>query len=841
MSRSESFGLIRSAVFFSVAAILSFDWASPTVQGAQQTAVKLSVFPESVTLDSPESSEQLVVVATDNKGATSDVTRQVAASFTPSVHAAINSQGRVFPIEDGQATLTLRLDNLSVEIPVKVTGIASPPAVSFREQIIPILTKASCSSGGCHGKAEGQNGFRLSVFGFDPAADYDAIVRDSRGRRLFVVSPERSLLLMKATAAIPHGGGRKVEPDSRWYRLMSRWVREGACSDRVEIDPVVQLDVYPEEITMDALAVHQLRATAVHQSGRVRCVTIESEFLSNNEVIAKVDRDGLVAATEVPGEAAVLVRYMGHVAVCRVTRPRIQGEHLRPSEINFIDALVWNKLDRLHIAASLPADDSAVLRRTYLDIIGTLPTSAEVRKYLSDASADKHQRLVAELLDRPEYADYWAQKWADLLQIDKDIVSPPAAIAATRWIHSQFRDNVPYNQFVQTVLTTQGSTMSESPAAFYQVHSDAERTARAVSQLFLGVRIDCAQCHHHPFERWDQQDYYALAGFFTGIQRAAMPGGGMKISGRAGEPLIHPRTQEVIPAATLGESPAAISPGGDRRRVFAEWTTSNDNPFFARMIVNRLVAHYFGRGLVEPVDDLRETNPASNEPLMKALADHMVEVRFDLKAFTKTLLNSQVYQLSSVPEPSNELDEQNYSRAAWKPMPAEVLLDAISQVTEVPEEFNGWPRGYRAIQVWDNKLPSHFLEVFGRPSRQTVCSCERGTESSIAQALHLMNSQTTTGKLQSRHGVCARLARSDMNDAEVIEELYLRTLSRYPRPEELRLMLHAFSWDARSVVGVDADSRATSQDIGATTAARQEAIEDVLWTLMNSREFVFNH
>ena len=833
--------LIWSAVIFTFVGSLSVEMISATVQGSPQAAAKLSVFPESVTLGSPESSEQLIVIATDENGVTSDVTRQVTVSFAPEGCAKINSQGRVIPLEDGQSTLTLRLNNLSVDVPVRVSGITNPPPVSFRDQIIPILSKSGCNSGGCHGKAEGQNGFRLSVFGFDPGADYDAIVRDSHGRRLFPASPERSLFLMKATAIMPHGGGRKVEPDSRWHHLMLRWVREGAFADQTARDPVVQLKVYPSEITMEALAEHQLRATAVHQSGLVHCVTIESEFLSNNEVIAKVDRDGLVTTTDVPGEAAVLVRYMGHVAVCRITRPRSKENYPRPSEANFIDPLVWNKLERLHVAASPLADDSAVLRRTYLDIIGTLPTSDEARKYLSDSSPEKHQRLVAELLDRPEYADFWAQKWADILQIDKDIVSPSGAIAATRWIHSQFRDNVPYDRLVRTVLTTQGSTLSESPAAFYQVHADAEKTARAVSQLFLGVRIDCAQCHHHPFEKWDQKDYYALAGFFTGIQRAALPGGGMKISGRSGEPLKHPRTQEVIPAAALGESPAAITAGGDRRRVFAEWTTGSDNPFFARTIVNRLVAHYFGRGLVEPVDDLRETNPASNEPLMKALTAHMIEVRYDLKAFTKTLLNSQVYRLSSVPEPSNELDDQNYSRAAWKPIPAEVLLDAISQVTEVPEEFNGWPKGYRAIQIWDNKLPSHFLEVFGRPSRQTVCSCERGTESSIAQALHLMNSQTTTGKLQSRHGLCARLAGSELKDAEIIEELYLRTLSRYPRPEEVELMSQAFSGNANSVAGANTDGQATSPEGRSTAAARQKAIEDILWTLMNSREFVFNH
>ncbi|MFN8710046.1 MAG: DUF1549 domain-containing protein, partial [Planctomyces sp.] len=372
--------------------------------------MKISVFPESLTLLSPESSEQLVVIATNEEGMNVDVTRQVTASFAPKAHAEISSQGRVIPLADGQSMLTLRLDHLSVDVPVTVSGITNPPRVSFRDQIIPILSKSGCNSGGCHGKAEGQNGFRLSVFGFDSAADYDAIVRDSRGRRLFAASPERSLFLMKATAGMPHGGGRKVEPGSRWHHLLLRWVREGAATDQTAGDPVVQLKVYPSEITMNALAEHQLRATAVHQSGLVHCVTVESDFQSNNEVIAKVDRNGLVTTTDVPGEAAVLVRYMGHVAVCRITRPRGQETYPRPSESNFIDSLVWNKLERLHVAASRPADDAAVLRRTFLDIIGTLPTSEEARSYLADSSPETHQRLVSELLDRREYADFWAQK-----------------------------------------------------------------------------------------------------------------------------------------------------------------------------------------------------------------------------------------------------------------------------------------------------------------------------------------------------------------------------------------------------------------------------------------------
>jgi hypothetical protein len=458
------------------------------------------------------------------------------------------------------------------------------------------------------------------------------------------------------------------------------------------------------------------------------------------------------------------------------------------------------------------------LRRVFLDTIGTLPTSSEVRSFLTDNDPDKRRKLIDALLERPEYADYWAQRWADLLQADKDIITPQGTVAMTRWIHQQITANTPWDRLVYEVLTAQGSTVGNSPAGFFQVQADPEKSARAVSQLFLGVRIECAQCHHHPFERWDQKDYFALAGFFTGVDRKSLPGGALKIVDKPGEDLKHPRTSEPVPTAGLGAAPAMFPDPKDRRRVLAQWLTAKENSLFVRSIVNRLVGHYWGRGLVEPVDDLRATNPASNEPLMQALADHLIEVSFDLKAFTRTLLNSRVYQLDSTVTDSNRLDDQNYSRAAIKPMPAEVLLDAMSQATGIPERFNGWPEGYRAIQVWDNKLPSLFLETFGRPVRQSVCACERGVEPSMAQALHLMNSETTTVKIEDRRGRAASLAASDLPPSAIIEELYLASVSRFPTAQEQELM-------QRSLTETD---------------DRRKAVEDVLWTLLNTREFVFN-
>ncbi len=777
------------------------------------------VRPEQIELNSPESTNQLLVFEVTADGMERDVTREVHYSVRSPEVADVSHTGRITPLRDGDTELLVRAADQEFSVPLSVRGMINAAPVSFRHDVIPILSKAGCNSGGCHGKAAGQNGFKLSVFGYDAVADFEAIVRDSHGRRIFPAAPGNSLLLAKSTGKVPHGGGVKIEPDSRWHRVLLRWINEGMRLDEETANPIQEISVEPHEVTLTANGSQQLRVVAKDQAGRSRGVTAESDFQSNNDVIAGVNRDGLIEANDVPGEAAILVRYMGHVAVCRVNRPRSEGSFARPPENNFVDRLIWDKLERLKVAPSDLADDATFLRRVFLDTIGTLPTAGEARMFLADNSPDKRSQLITALLNRPQHADYCAQQWMDLLQVDKDIVTPQGAMAMSRWISGQFRNNAPFDQFARAVLTAEGSTISESPAAFFQVQSDPEKAARAVSQLFLGVRIECAQCHHHPFEKWDRQDYYAWAGFFTGIDRKPGLAGSQKIVNKLGEELKHPLTGLAVPVAALGAEPAALSAGSSRRQVMADWLTSPDNPYFTRTIVNRLVAHYFGRGLVEPVDDLRATNPASNEPLMQALAHHMAELKFDQKAFAATLLNSRAYQLSSVPNESNELDEQNYSHAAWRPVPAEVLLDAISQVTEVPELFNGWPLGYRAIQIWDNKLPSHFLEVFGRPTRQTVCSCERGTEPSIAQALHLMNSETTIGKIEHRNSIATRLAAASLTDEEIVDELYMTALSRFPTGAERQLMLPVFT----------------------TAGVRRQAVEDILWTLLNTKEFVFNH
>jgi hypothetical protein len=640
---------------------------------------------------------------------------------------------------------------------------------------------------------------------------------EARGRRIFPGAPENSLVLRKAAGQVAHGGGKRLALDSLAYRRLHRWLSEGA---RFGVGPasVTAIEVEPQQQVLGLGGTQQLRVTAIDRDGKRRCVTLDAEYASNAAAIAGVDERGWVRAGNFPGQAAILVRYLGHVTICRVTIPRPGVRFTRPAETNFIDRLAWDKLAQLGIPPSDLADDATFLRRVFLDTIGTLPTEAEARTFLADKRTDKRARLIDRLLDSPEYADYWAMRWSDLLRVDRDAITPAGAVAITRWLRKQFADNRPYDEMVRAILTARGNIADEGPAAIYKALTTPEEMSRSFSQLFLGVRIQCAQCHHHPSERWGQEDYYALAGFFTGIGRKSLPGGTESIFAQKGAELNHPRTHKPVPARALGASVADFSGTTDRRMILAKWMTAPDNPFFARAIANRLWAHYFGRGLVEPLDDLRATNPATNEPLLDALAKHLRDSKYDLKKCTRTLLNSRLYQLAG-PTKANAGDEQNFSHARPRAIPAEVLLDAICQATGVPEKFSGWPEGYRAIQVWDNRMPSYFFRIFGRPVRASVCECERSNEPSIAQALHLMNSEEIMSKVRSRRGIARRLARSSKTPREVIDSLYLGTLSRYPGDKEKALMLKVFA---------DADER-------------QEAVEDVLWALLNTRGFVYNH
>lgn len=786
------------------------------------TAVaELRVSPLNVVLDRPEASQQLLVTELrDVKSPPHDLTRAATYSVSPEGVIAIGSDGLVQPLTDGNAQIVIKTASGELQVGVTVSGQKAPPPVSFQHEIIPLLTKGRCNSGGCHGKAEGQNGFKLSLLGYDWASDYDALIKEGKGRRVDLAHPDRSMLLVKGAALVPHGGGRKIELGTPGFKRLQRWLADGAPRTLSNELPIVRIEVEPANVIMTATSTQQLRVTAIDEAGGRRCCTVEADYFSNAEHVVGADSRGLLRSSEISGSAAILVRYLGHVAVCRVTLPQPKTKFVRPAEANFVDKHVWDRLQELGIQPSPPADDATFLRRVYLDTIGTLPTATEARAFLTDTSANKRAKLINELLNRSEYADFWAMKWTDLLRADKLKVTPQGTVGLTRWLRKQFRDNRPYNEFVREIITAQGPVQNEGPVAFFKSVDTPEVAARSVSQLFLGVRIECAQCHHHPSERWGQDDYAGFVGFFTGVATKKLPDGTDAIVARAGTDQKHPRTGQLVAARALGAADADFANVTDRRHILAAWMTSDENPFVAAAIANRIWAHYFGRGLVEPIDDLRVTNPATNEPLMTALVAHLRAVKYDLKAFTATLLTSQTYQLQSDTNDSNIDDRQNFSHSPSKPLAAEVLLDAICQTTGVPEKFNGWPLGVRAIHVWDNRMPSYFFRIFGRPVRATVCECERSTLPSIAQALHLMNSPEVHEKLTHRHGAARKLADSNLSSEATVDELFLSTLSRFPTTDERALLMAAFEGEGSS---------------------RRQAIEDILWSLLNTKEFLYNH
>ena len=775
----------------------------------------LRVSPSRITLDRPEATQQIIVWS-----GSVDRTRDVEYTVVDPKVAAINELGLVHGVSEGTTTLAIRRGNDEVRVPILVKGFQSPPAVDFRTEIMPLFAKAGCSAGGCHGKAEGKNGFKLSIFGFDPEGDYAAIVKESRGRRLLASAPENSLLLQKGAGQVAHGGGRRLPVQSLGYQKLSRWIAEGAAFETAAT-PIVGIEVEPREQTLGFKQAQQLRVTALDAAGNRHCVTATAEYDSNAGAVARPGTGGLVQADEVPGQASILVRYLGYVTSCRIVIPRSEIAYQRPPEANFIDRHAWDHLQRLGIPAADLADDATFLRRVYLDTIGTLPTAAEARAFLADSSPRRRAKLIDDLLERPEYADFWTMLWSDLLRVDRDAITPAGAIAVTRWLRSRLAENRPYDEFVHAILTARGNIGADGPAAIFKALQSPEDMSRSFSQLFLGIRIQCAQCHHHPSDRWGQDDYYALAGFFTGISRKPLPGGGEAIvATKAGKDLLHPRTGKAVSTKALGAAAVDLSEVDDRRAALADWLTAADNPYMARAFVNRLWAHYFSRGLVEPLDDMRATNPPTIEPLLAELAVQFRDGKYDIKALTRTLLNSRLYQLSGHSPNSDISGEQNFSFVPPKAMPAEVLLDAMSQATGVPEKFSGWPTGYREIQIWDNRMPSYFLRIFGRPVRASVCECERSNEPSIAQALHLMNSEEIANKIHSREGRARRLARSKMTPTEIVDELYLTALTRFPTDAERTRMLRVFS------------------DAGAD---RQGAVEDILWALLNSRSFVYNH
>ncbi len=689
-----------------------------------------------------------------------------------------------------------------------------------------MLTSTGCNSGACHGKQRGQNGFQLSLLGFDPDFDYDQITRQARGRRLFPSSPEQSLLLQKATAELPHGGGVRFAIGSAEYNLLSKWIQQGATRAIVDEAKLESVALTQSEFTLAPGESQSLQVIAKYSDGASRDVTAATSYLANEAAVVAVEPSGRMTAGALPGETAVMARYMNHICVANVVIPRSRN---LPAEYfanlprtNFIDDLIYAKLDKTATEPSAPADDATFMRRVYTDLIGRLPSVAEAKEFLDTQSENKREYLVDRLLERTEYVDHWANQWADLLRPNPYRVGIKAVLNYDNWIRQQFRENVAYDVFARKLIEAKGSTWENGAATLYRDRREPEEIATLISQLFMGVRLECAKCHHHPFEKWSQRDFYQFAAYFAKVDRKGV-GLSPPISG--GEEVIfvstkgtvkHPVTGETLePQALFGESPT-IDEGDDPRAALADWMTSKSNDYFAKVQVNRVWAALMGRGLVDPVDDIRSTNPPTNPQLLDALAQHFQANEYDVKSVLKLIVLSNVYSLSSTPTESNVADRLNYSRHYRHRLRAEVLLDAVADITETPNSFDGMWTEARANQVWTHRVNSMFLDTFGRPNENQDPPCERTPDSTVTQALHLMNSPEIDRRIRSDTGRAVRLANNKLPATEVVDELYLSIFSRYPSEAERSY-----------AVGL----------IDSSSDKRREAIQDLMWAMLNAPEF----
>lgn len=723
-----------------------------------------------------------------------------------------------------------------VSIPTNAVA-ADSRAVSFVNDVVPVLTKAGCNAGICHAKAGGgRNGFQLSLLGFEPQDDFEHLVKEGRSRRLFVGAPERSLLLMKASGRMPHGGGARLDPNSDGYAVLLDWIRQGTRYDTEGSPRLVGFEVQPARGIVARKSDQQLKALARYSDGSIRDVTSLALFESNDRAMADVSDRGLVKVEDISGKFSVMVRYQGRNAVFSASVPLGAKVDSYPPVRNFVDQHVFANLKELGIPASPICDDATFLRRASLDIGGRLPTEEEARAFLASDNPEKRDRAIDELLSSSDYADFFAAKWTALLKNRRDDASDTVSnFAFHAWVRDSFLANKPYDEFVRELLAATGTIIGNPPVAWYKRVKEPKQQLEDVAQLFLGVRLQCAQCHHHPFERWSQDDYYSLSAFFSQI--------GRKPSGTRDEDLIFHRrgiakatnmkTGMPLKPAALGDAIPDILPDEDPRLKLADWMSSPQNPFFGKALANRYWKHFFQRGLIEPEDDIRDSNPPTNPQLLAALEQHFIKSGFDLKELVRTITRSSAYQLSSTPNADNISDRQNYSRYYPRRLQAEVLLDAVDRLTNTQTDFTSLPAGTRAVSLPDNSYNRAvpFLRVFGRPEGESVCECERVQSSSLAQSLHLINASDIKAKLAAPTGRAERLAVDSRAAEAKVQELYLVAFSREPRSEELQTALQYLS-EPR----VDANDKPID-----ATAANRENFQDLIWALINTKEFLFNH
>ena len=816
---------VKAAAFALAACLVTGAAPAPAddLEALVGTPDRVAVEPADPVLTGRRATRQLIATATYADGNARDLTRALEwSSLDPEV-AGVSDKGRVVPRKDGAATIVARRGSVEAKVTVRVEGFDKPAPVSFRNDVVPAFSQSGCNTGACHGTPTGKGGFRLSLRGYLPDQDYLALSREGGARRINPLDADASLILRKPLGEVPHEGGLRLARNGKSHEFLRDWVAEGAKDDPAA-PAAVALEIRPGTRVLNAPAKTQQAVALVrYADGTVRDVTPLCYYNSSNPEIAEVDADGHVAF-KARGEVAVIAHYQSLVANVRLTH-LVEVPGFRAAEVprdNPIDGAVFAKLNRMRVAPSEPCTDAEFVRRAFLDLVGVLPTPAEVEAFANDPSPDRRARLVDRLLDRPEFYDFWTLKLADVLRANGRLIQTKGAYVFTRWIKDRLVRNTPMDRLVRELLTAGGSAFENPPANYYRVSRDPETAVETTAQLFLGVRIQCAKCHNHPFERWTQDDYYGFAAFFSRVRhkKGRAPEDEVVFSANAGD-VRQPRTGKVMPPKALGGPVLADSDKApaDRRERLAAWLTGPDNPFFARSLVNRVWYHLVGRGIVEPVDDFRDSNPASNDELLDGLTAAFVKGGFDLKALIRAVANSRTYQLSARTNELNADDTLYFSHAYTKLLPAEVLLDAISAVTDTVTPLDGLPKGARATQIADGTKENAFLKTFGRPARELACECERESDSNLSQALQLIGGATVNGKLRDDKGRMARLASGGRTPEGIARELYLVALSREPNASEL----------AAAVKHV------------ADAPDRRQAVEDLGWVLINSKEFLFRH
>jgi len=784
----------------------------------------LDVYPPSVALETKRDYQQIVVVATFDDDVTIDVTSRAEMNFANPALAKREGT-RLLPVADGETQLVVKFGGMQKEVPLKVTGATADRPVSFNLDVMPVFMREGCNSGACHGSSRGQDGFGLTLFGFDPRRDYQEIVYEMSGRRVNLARPDQSFLLLKSMEEVPHTGGKLFDRNSKSFATIKEWIENGVPEDPAETATVVGIDILPGSLLLEGKgAKHQLIVRARFSDGTDRDVSDTCVFITNNESVVAVDRNGLLTAGD-RGEAFIMARYDVFTTGSQVIVIPENLEYTKPSPArkNAIDDLVHAKLHKLRILPSGQCNDEVFLRRVYADVIGRLPTREEYDKFMADGSPEKRAAVIDVLLEDKAFTEMWVMKWAELLQVHSsgnDRRYYKGALLYYGWLAERIANEVPFNEIVADLLTSTGGTFTEPAANYYEMERDTLKVAENAAQVFMGMRIQCAQCHNHPFDRWTMDDYYGFASFFTqiGRKRATDPREYVVFNKGSGE-FNHPVTKKPQPPKFLGGEIPEIKSGEDRREVLAEWLASPDNPYFAKNLANIVWHHFTGVGIIDPVDDVRISNPASNPQLLDALGKQLAETNFDFKGLVREICNSATYQLSTQPNDSNRSDERNFSHASIRRLRAEVMLDAISQVTETPNKFKGLPIGARAVQIADGSTSTYFLTTFGRASRTSVCSCEVKVEPNLSQALHLLNGDSVHNRILEGKLIERRIAEKK-TDAEILDELYVRVFGRGPTEVEKKRIFAA---------------------IAAVPEERKAVLEDTLWALLNSKEFIFNH